>query len=989
MALNRALGNLGGGQKSWMNLDRASITPSTASLPHATPTVIKRKRGRPPLVHTRSRPLLQQQPQRQLQAVASILATGLASPVTDRRDSHSSSNSTSPQLPNHLTLRPNHPPLSFLPSPSPSEDHNADHTPDNLNNIRGRPGTNVYIGDRLRAAAVHNAQSTTAPSPSISPSPVFPTIIQAPNPHPMQTPPALAQAPAPAPYFQVPSQPPAAMTEHQHTQQHLPPMRATHGSSAVAPFVNPSTVPASRQHRYRQQPYQQPHQQVSPRLSQQVPTNQIPTVAHIQPKPSVRTNLVQYRDAIEAFKTQNRHSQAFRDLPRLTVLQEALEVGDTDYLAMHQLYCLLDSQPQLLPQTLVNHPNIEFTRDMLRGMLDWNENLSPNGLRFFCTFPKPITEIAISDPHNYSKDLHRFGCMVDRCVGLGVLQRICDERKFPPLVLELLELGISSLVFQRVVFRACLRRMLGGAENQNRIQCETRCTEIFKQNQQDVDARSRRIPGDPPPHYDILERQHEEMQWGSKLSAVCAEYVARANGQRPLERGLAHQSPTHQSALTVPAEFGFQTNVIERFPPPVVRRGRGRPRIHAPDVQTVPRLPHVSPYSTVQPYSPSPNFTPLPIFPQPGFALPQQRVPNPGRFALHQAHLRSPVLKANAPERHLYQFIEQCLFDSPRRLPDDVENRVERWTFSISQDMFDLFPELVIPTNASPFLHVDASSHRMRIRSVKWPSTQLPDEHVWVTAESSWIPYSIYMVNGKPLELRKKLHYGKDMPVDITPFLKVGENTLEITVMGSNSDTSYRNYLLGFEVLRVTTHENIRNLVMHDNRLSSEEVLSAIRAKLSGFTDDDEILIVRNSLVISLIDPFSASKMCDIPVRSKACVHNDCFDLDTFLSTRERKGDCSVADKWKCPICNADARPQHLMLDGFLQKVRSELEERGLARTRTIVVEQDGTWSPKDEMPDDDRSTPDVSDRAVSAAPANVRPVTAPPIDVEIIDLSD
>jgi hypothetical protein len=143
---------------------------------------------------------------------------------------------------------------------------------------------------------------------------------------------------------------------------------------------------------------------------------------------------------------------------------------------------------------------------------------------------------------------------------------------------------------------------------------------------------------------------------------------------------------------------------------------------------------------------------------------------------------------------------------------------------------------------------------------------------------------------------------------------------------------------------------------------------------------------VESNLTINLFDPFSASKICDIPVRSKACLHNDCFDLDTFLDTRRRKGDVSVPDGWRCPICNADARPNHLIVDGFLEEVKKQLDAQNLSNTRAIIVQQDGSWIPKPEV----RDPYGVSDRGVSDEPATPSTAPAPlPTHIEIIDLSD
>jgi len=216
------------------------------------------------------------------------------------------------------------------------------------------------------------------------------------------------------------------------------------------------------------------------------------------------------------------------------------------------------------------------------------------------------------------------------------------------------------------------------------------------------------------------------------------------------------------------------------------------------------------------------------------------------------------------------------------------------------------------------------------------------------------------------------------MPIDLTGLLKEGENVLEIAVMARSGEKSHLNYMLAIEAMVVSSHESIVKHCLNQSRVPADKVLQGIKSKLSA-VDDDEISVVESTLTIGLFDPFSQAKMCDIPVRSKACPHNDCFDLETFLQSRPRKGDASVADQWKCPICKSDARPQMLFVDGFMEEVKKQLEAHGRANTRHIVVRQDGKWIPKAE----------VREGVSSATPEPVAARRSVPAEVEIIDLSD
>lgn len=308
----------------------------------------------------------------------------------------------------------------------------------------------------------------------------------------------------------------------------------------------------------------------------------------------------------------------------------------------------------------------------------------------------------------------------------------------------------------------------------------------------------------------------------------------------------------------------------------------------------------------------------------------------------------------------------------------------------MTDEMFSLLPPTEEGQHGAPSTRsFNKTSQYFRLRCIKWASTDHPDEHTWATTETNWIPHSFFSLNDIPLEMRMKLDYGKDLSVDITPYLQSGENLIKIGIVANNED--WRNYLIGIEAVGTMTHEDIHTSCRSTHHQSAEEVLTAIKAKLSGTSYEDEIMVLKSSLTINLIDPFSASKMCDTPVRAKSCLHYDCFDLDTFLKTRPRKGHSTDTDRWRCPICRGDARPHQLMVDGFHQQVRKDLEARGLDKTRAIIVEQDGSWAPRIESEEDESKSDLVEGQ--EQQPARVvgegEDAFAIPLGTEVIDLDD
>ncbi|MBA7492563.1 hypothetical protein ES702_03113 [subsurface metagenome] len=113
--------------------------------------------------------------------------------------------------------------------------------------------------------------------------------------------------------------------------------------------------------------------------------------------------------------------------------------------------------------------------------------------------------------------------------------------------------------------------------------------------------------------------------------------------------------------------------------------------------------------------------------------------------------------------------------------------------------------------------------------------------------------------------------------------------------------------------------------------------------------DDDDLVLVDDSMTISIADPFSA-RVFTIPVRGRNCKHRECFDLETFLSSRQSdyKDALTSVYAWQCPICSGDARPCSLVIDEFFRRVRDKVFELGQEEeARAIVVKADGTWELK------------------------------------------
>lgn len=370
------------------------------------------------------------------------------------------------------------------------------------------------------------------------------------------------------------------------------------------------------------------------------------------------------------------------------------------------------------------------------------------------------------------------------------------------------------------------------------------------------------------------------------------------------------------------------------------------------------------------------------------------QVIDPSQSALHQARSSSPVLEATPQPRlgrKLFQSVNAFAIP-PSRLEDGKAQ--QKFAFAISPEDHENLPSQSVP---SPFematRKIAENSKIYRVRCARSASTE---EHNWILQDTYWPAGMFLNLNGNVLEMRKKLQHGKDLPIDITPYIRPGENQLEINLLRRPNEEKISNFAIAVEIVGMCHRDRIKAECFSKRLIPAEEILDSIKTGLSRSTDDDDIAIVDSTVTITLVDPYTTCKPCDIPVRGRWCLHRDCFDLDIFLNTRPRRQphSPSVVDEWKCPRCRNDARPQNLVVDGFLMQVIKELSALGLSDTRAIIVDSDGNWKHKPEDKQDDArasqgrtshsSTPVDSKRArVPSTPA----AQDPPPTSEVIEL--
>ncbi|KAL1612903.1 hypothetical protein SLS60_001133 [Paraconiothyrium brasiliense] len=1009
VTLSYALGNLGGRQKSWM----APGQPSAVSS-HPPTDAPPKKRGRPRQYPERYEPVQQ--------APAGVPAR-----------EQPASNSTSPQLANVLSHpsngRPVISPTAVLPSPSPSEEANIDyyappapgHGRQTLNN--GASGSFVPVtGDPLVRNISHEDRFLEGARQAAAAAPKRPAAGTSPMLANKRTRPSLSTHGRPVP-------PPLRTNSINVDYQDLSRRVSAGPLESASPIVNQPFSPFTRQPSNSQSPFQSPYQRpLQPAPPQRIPsqtrtqtqngpTQSVPSplglpcqsplpgqnaqAINVAPPagPQGQRNLLAHSlQAIEHFKSQNDLQQESSDRKRLTALELAAKRMDWEYLMTHLFYCLLTLNPAALPSSIRKSSHAARTEQFLSEVLDLNTGLQSGTKAFFVQFPLPLPEWALIDPPQYRIDVENFYNLMRRSANYFALKKQCDERDLPPTMHELVfDLGIRSRQLQSIVFTASVRRLwfraglplgdiLINYENET-LQCFSTTQEAFKSRQhqgfdldreRDLEMRSwvAIFRGLRSTYVPLAREALQRMQPGHQVPVLASQY-AQIRPPRPQQTPRMPSGHNGQSSLAQQLVYPDP-----RLPPQsaqaAIQQGRGRPRGR-------PRL------ATQQPRpQPHPLVRPVPerqFLPPPGHYQPQQNQPNPARFGLHQAHLRSPNLHSKTGER-LYLYAHSFI-GMPKR-PADARNKVERWTFTLSPEQMARIPENVAGVAGSPPVRiVDENSLMLRLRCVKWDVARGFNEHEWATSDTSWIPYSYFELNKQPLEQRKKLHHGKDLPIELTSLVKEGVNILEIGLVRAPENEQFRNYLLAIEILGVKPHTVLMDEILRNKHVSSALIKQRIKDKLAGTTVDDEISVVNSTLNINLFDPFSRSEICNIPVRSKACDHFDCFDLETFLETRNRNADSTVPDRWKCPICNGDARPHLLIVDGFMQEVRSELEKQGLLKTRAIILSEDGSWKAKAEVVEGVADHDDDTPAELSGQKTPGQHKTPAPQFTEVIDLGD
>ncbi|KPM37008.1 hypothetical protein AK830_g9555 [Neonectria ditissima] len=373
----------------------------------------------------------------------------------------------------------------------------------------------------------------------------------------------------------------------------------------------------------------------------------------------------------------------------------------------------------------------------------------------------------------------------------------------------------------------------------------------------------------------------------------------------------------------------------------------------------------------------------------PGFMIPARTEIHPNEYAvssygqhslevgLHQVRLRSPrrLPTWQLARNRYYQYVKETPFGPVAIHPQAM---LLNFSFHVPEDHFEKLT-MQKETPGLPFCHYYEGSYRYRLRLCMRPAQETEvDAADWAVSPCHWPKHVFVDVNDHMMELRRKQHFHKDLPIELTDVLVPGRNHIRISLpLVSDNVVPGNKYFIAVELVETRSHDSLKARIEKMQRTSVDETRQKMIRRLRPPSDSDDVIIEDETLQVSLADPFSSS-MFEIPVRGAKCLHLECFDLETWLQTRPSKPpqkgggefqkgpEPSMVDTWKCPICDLDARPLSLRIDEYFIRVRNELVAGGMMNTKAITVTADGQWTPVSEPDDSDDETPVPNERILA-----------------------
>ncbi|KAE8450116.1 hypothetical protein EG329_006897 [Mollisiaceae sp. DMI_Dod_QoI] len=167
---------------------------------------------------------------------------------------------------------------------------------------------------------------------------------------------------------------------------------------------------------------------------------------------------------------------------------------------------------------------------------------------------------------------------------------------------------------------------------------------------------------------------------------------------------------------------------------------------------------------------------------------------------------------------------------------------------------------------------------------------------------------------------------GSTRPVDITKDLRLNIPAYGNLVEMTYALTSKKYYLMVYVLKAVPVTDLVKQLE-GGKRITEKSVVDEMVNKAR---DAD---IVTTASVLSLKCPLSTLRI-DLPCRSIACRHNQCFDATSYLQLQEQ------GPTWLCPICNNPAPFDSLAVDEYVKNILKNTSRS----VDQVTIQPDGKW---------------------------------------------
>ena len=708
------------------------------------------------------------------------------------------------------------------------------------------------------------------------------------------------------------------------------------------------------------------------------------------------------------------------EISRMRLLHTACESGDVFYLVLHQLYCL-DSTPGFLRGHLNLNENQTNGLAIVEELILSNKGLTKESIVWLSVFPQSFESLLRLSSIYQSTYLD-----VRRCLELlghswFQFKGVCVKRKSPPLVDYMdSELGVKSPVLQLTIFTALHRLLWNGSHDV----CSVKSANLFKDNQRvSQQWHLSCISGNPPSkdemgfYYQRLVAEYQYLQYchvqhlngiaasaneasqpPSTMRPPPAHNAASSTYQpRPIPTPILPSSRWSSSGLATPIQSpvaASPTSNMSVLPDrqhhrntanPTQQRSGPSPTNTNQNRIFVPPPPSVASPQT-QPgldyYNPSQRLSLLPTI---GFSLQYNGQPL-DNTALHQAHLREPEFSIkradHEPKDSIYfQYFKEFAVGATWIRPQD---RNLYFQFPVSAEMIATIAKDVPQPQGAPNIRIVANnSHAFRLRGIKVAHPNKQSKVPWLSEETSWPDNAVFVCNNTHLELRRKAHYGKDLPVDITSLVQEGNNSLHVAIIrvGPWAIHTDPTFVVAVEVIEIGNLSTVLGYIRHDETTMLERIKTRLKPT------DSDVEVLDGDIIIDVIDPYSSS-LIRTPARGVNCRHYECFDLDNFLGTRlgSPKGSPCQPEQFRCPICNGDARPQSLGIDQWFCKVLADIRRLDRLDARSIIIDALGVWRIKAEDVEGESGDGTGQRKRTSIAPVDTRRASRP-IETGVIEL--